>query len=215
MLGDYIVSQKLTRDCETERVKRGGRTASEDSWAARSGQSPSVGEQCPKLTTASYWLGGLAGSCLPQSKVGRSVVQSPEVTTFTQLHHPTHETKFFCPPSGHGLTWPVSSSSCSRHFPCTLHERAWSWHFLRLWSRSPIPTHIASLPSPVSPKSPSVHFVRLLSPSFHVSNTSATHHPPVIASTNNPRLASVLDLFHQESIKIPSRSPLQDLPHCL
>jgi hypothetical protein len=138
-----------------------------------------------------------------------------EVTNPHILHHTTSSTKILYAPSGHGLTWPVSFSPHSHRFPCTLREPVWSWHFLRLWSRSPIPFHLTSLPSPVSLKSSSVRFVHLLSLSFHVYNTFIARHNAYIASTDLPRLASTLDLFHRDSISITSRSILQDLPHRL
>jgi hypothetical protein len=218
MLGGYIASQKPTRNCKTVVVKRGRQTASEDTWAAKWVER-SDGTICAQPEADPLdshfpigWI-WLPGSFLPATVERRSISRSHH--SLTSAHHTAHESKIFYASSGHGLTWPVSSSSCSCHFSCTLHERAWSWHFLRLWSRSSIPFDIASISSPVSPKSPSVHSVHLLSPLFHVHSTSAAHCQPCIASSHHPRLASTLDLFHQDSISIPFRSLLQDLPHRL
>jgi hypothetical protein len=171
---------------------------------------------CPKLDDHPHVIGWRKCATARYSLVHRkrrsiSSKKSPP----SHLHHTTLSPKILYAPSGHGLTWPVSSSSHSLRFFCILREPVWSWHFLHLWSRSPIPFDITSLPSPVSLKSSSVHFVRILSPSFHVYNTSIAQHPAYIASTDLPRLASTLDLFHQDSISILSESILQDLPHRL
>lgn len=146
-----------------------------------------------------------------RSLVGASFNLKEEVATPSICHYTTHSTDDPYPPSGHGLTWPVSSSSLFCRSSYTVYESPWSWHNLRLWTRSPIPLDIASLLSSVSRATPSDHVSWLLQSSFHVYNASTIHRSARIASINPPRLASTLDLFHQDIISIHFRSLVQDL----